>query len=324
MMKAFAILVTVLAMALTALADPVDSFEIGSPHFSTNTEIIWKAPTNHLPQSFWIYQRKLPHIFSEAVISNAIVLASLQKKGFPKPSTNDYDVDAFDPPTNYPGMIPISFEIMPGDAFLSYWLPNDTDEGNVPNTQTLVLDALNHARELGLDPAKLVQKSFYTDGIRGRGIFFSRRLDGLMFFSPDDQGVGAEGFFFELGSYGKISAFSVRWSDVERYQRQTVASPQEIIQCIRSRKIIVLPDNDGDTYSARLKQIGTAKRLVISKITPYYTDSIFCEIPPDNAPCKFITPVAELYAVADFGNSNMPVHLYAPITSSDVNRLLKK
>jgi hypothetical protein len=56
-----------LAMALTALADPVDSFEIGSPHFSTNTEIIWKAPTNHLPQSFWIYQRKLPHIFSEAV-----------------------------------------------------------------------------------------------------------------------------------------------------------------------------------------------------------------------------------------------------------------
>jgi hypothetical protein len=339
-MKSMAILTIICAMAFSAWADPVDPFEIGSPHFSTNTDIIWQAPTNQLPQNFWTYRRILPQVFTEAVISNAIVLASLQSKGFPKPSTNDYWVPAFNPPPNCPGGIPIIFEIIPGDALLSYGLPNDADkrpDKDVPNDQAVMADALTHAQQLGLETSTLIKKSFYTDfnadyltqnpttnGIRGRGVFFSRQLDGLMFFSPDDQGDGAEGFFFELGSYGKILAFSVRWSNVERYQIQPVASPQEIIRCIRARKVIVLPDNDGDTYFAKIKQIATAKRFVISKITPYYTDSIFGEVMTDNTPCKFITPVAELDAIADFGNSNMTVHIYSPITSSDVNRLLGK
>ena len=51
-----------------------------SPHFSTNTEIIWDVPTNALPKSFWVY-KKLPHIFSATTISNAVVLASFQSKG---------------------------------------------------------------------------------------------------------------------------------------------------------------------------------------------------------------------------------------------------
>jgi hypothetical protein len=46
---------------------------------STNAQIIWKAPTNNLPKSFWIY-KKLPRVFSAAVISNALMLASFQSK----------------------------------------------------------------------------------------------------------------------------------------------------------------------------------------------------------------------------------------------------
>jgi hypothetical protein len=58
-----------------------------SPHFSTNTEIIWDVPTNALPKGFRVYKR-LPRVFSATTISNAVVLASFQSKGFPTPSTN--------------------------------------------------------------------------------------------------------------------------------------------------------------------------------------------------------------------------------------------
>jgi hypothetical protein len=339
-MKTFAILTAILGMTFSAFAEATNIYENFAPHFSTNTEIIWEAPTNHLPQSFWTYRRLLPKVFSETVISNAIVLSSLQSKGFPKPSTNDYTVPAFYPPPNYPGMIPIVFQIIPGDASISYWSLNKADNGSdkdIPNDDTVVSNALICSRRLGLDPAKLIRKNFYTDfdvnyqsqnpitnGICGRGVFFSRQLDGLIFFTPDDQGDGAEGFFFELGRYKKIRAFSVRWSDVERYQSLPAASPQEIIRCIRAQNVIVLPDPSDETYFAKIKQMAIAKRFVISKITPYYVDSFFGETPADNTPCKFITPIAELDAIAYFGNSSMVVHMYSPVTSSDINRLLGK
>ena len=51
-----------------------------APRFPTNTEIVWKVPSNQLPHDIWVYKR-LPRVFSAAVISNAIVLASLQSKG---------------------------------------------------------------------------------------------------------------------------------------------------------------------------------------------------------------------------------------------------
>jgi hypothetical protein len=338
-MKAFAILIGLLGMSFCSFADSTNIYENFSPRFSANTEILWEAPTNHLPRSFWTYRRILPRIFTETVISNAVVLASLEQKGFPKPSTNDYNVPAFYPPPNYPCGIPIIFSIIPGDAFISYGSTNKADYASrkdIPNDDTVVTNALMCSRRLDLDPAKLIRKNFYTDfdvdyqsqnpttnGICGRGVFFSRQLDGLMFFTSDDQGDGAEGFFFELGRYKKIHAFSVRWSDVEREQSQPIANPQEIIRCIRAQKVIVLPDPGDEAYFAKIKQMATAKRFVISKITPYYADGFFGAQVTDT-PCKFITPVAELDAVADFGNSNMVVHMYSPVTSSDVNRLLGK
>jgi hypothetical protein len=335
-MKAFAILATVLVMTLSAFADATNVFENFAPHFSTNTQIIWEASTNHLPHVFSTYKRSLPRIFSEAVISNAIVLGSLQSKGFPKPSTNDFYISQDEPP-NWCCGIPTIFGIQPGDAYLYYAMSNYSTGSDVkiPNDEAIAAQAWKYARQFGIDPSKLVLKSFFTydtkvnsdlpaNSIYGRGIFLSRKLDGISFFAPDDQGDGAEGFFIEFGHYGIIRSFTIRWSDVERDQSQPVASTQEIMQCIRTQKIIVLPDPGDETYFAKIKQMAKAKRFVISKITPYYTDSIFGEVPANNTPCKFITPVAELDVMADFGNSNMTVHVLSPITSSDVQRLLGK
>jgi hypothetical protein len=47
--------------------------------------IVWQASMNHLPKEFWIYKR-LPRVFSAAAISNAVVLAGFEKKGFPRAS----------------------------------------------------------------------------------------------------------------------------------------------------------------------------------------------------------------------------------------------
>src|SRR5208283_3399987 len=82
-MKVFApILVMIFSFRAAAL-----TLEDICPHLSTNAQIIWQAPTNQLPKSFWIY-KKSPRVFSATIISNAIVLASFQNKRFPKPSTN--------------------------------------------------------------------------------------------------------------------------------------------------------------------------------------------------------------------------------------------
>jgi hypothetical protein len=40
-------------------------------------------------------------------------------------------------------------------------------------------------------------------------------------------------------------------------------------------------------------------------------------------PPEFVTPLAELEAVADFGNSNATVKLLSPILSSETSRLLE-
>jgi len=47
-------------------------------------------------------------------------------------------------------------------------------------------------------------------------------------------------------------------------------------------------------------------------------------VPTNDLPPEFVTPFAELEAVADFGNSNAVVQLVSPILSSEVNRLLAK
>jgi hypothetical protein len=88
-MKIVALIATIVAMAFSSFADY--TLEDISPHFSTNAEINWQAPIDGLPKSFWGY-KKLPQIFSATTISNAIILASFQEKGFPQPSTNQITI----------------------------------------------------------------------------------------------------------------------------------------------------------------------------------------------------------------------------------------
>jgi hypothetical protein len=334
-MKIVAILAAFFALTYSASASPPTVEELWS-HLFTNGPVVWQAPTNHLPKSFWVYQRLLPRIFSETIISNGIVLGSLQSKGFPQPSTNETCIEV-EPPCEC--MNVCNFFINPNDAAINFESPSykDGSPQGIPSDQVIAKRAWGYAPQLGLDPTHLTQQNFFThfyyseqtgekvtNNVCGRGIFLSRQLDGVDFFSSDDTGDGAEGFSIEFGSYGQIRFFSLRWSNVERYKSQQTASPQEIIHCIRAHKTIVLPNPDEEDYFARLKKLATAKKLTITKITPYYAEGMFEGVPTNDVPCKFATPFAKLEAVADFGNSNATVRLVSPILSSEVSRLLAK
>ena len=164
-MKTPAILTIILASLFSAMADD-DSVEGLTSHLFTNAVIVWRAPTNNLPHYFWIYQRALPRIFSETVISNAIVLGSLQQKGFPKPSTNDFYFSE-DVPPNWCCAIPTIFGIRPNDATLYYEMPGyakNSEEAakGIPADAAIDAHAWAYADKLGIDTDKLVLKNFYT------------------------------------------------------------------------------------------------------------------------------------------------------------------
>jgi hypothetical protein len=333
--KKLSILAVILGTAYFATASPPTLEELWS-HLFTNGPVVWQAPTNHLPNNLWVYQRLLPQIFSQMIISNAIVLGLFQRHGFPKPSTNDICI-LDDPDCDNCGCVRVcNFSIRPNDATLSFYSPDQNHlTQNIPNDATVDRLARDCALKLGVDLAQVIEKTpsvhFNTDTndnkltnqICGRGIFLYRQLDGIPFFSADGNGDGAEGFGMEFGSYGIIRSFSLCWSEVSRYQSEQTANPQEIIHCILAQKTIVMPNVDEEDYFARLKQLANAKKLTITKITPCYGLGMFGEVPTNDVPCKFVTPFAELEAVADFGNSNATVRLVSPILESEVSRLLE-
>ena len=237
-------------MALPALscAAAPSAFERFSPYLVTNTQILWQAPTNRLPGSIWIYRRLGPRIFPTPVVSNALALASLQHKGFPGHSTNDFYIWE-DKGSNYPGVIPAIFALRPGDASMIYAVPNygEGSGTDIPGDETIVPRAWIYASQLGLDPARLIRAGVYThhctadpygtetsNNACGRGVFLSRQLDGIAFFSADGDGEGAEGFSVEFGTHGRIREFSLRWPDLARHKLEPTATPRQIVGCLRA------------------------------------------------------------------------------------------
>jgi hypothetical protein len=227
------------------------------------------------------------------------------------------------------------FSIQPASTTISFSSTNQNLSTNyVPDAETVTKRAFECAARFGLDQAHLIQENVYTasnasgceetltNGICARGIFLARQLDGVAFFSADNSGDGAEGFSVEFGSRGQIRSFSLVWPNLERDKDSPTASPQQIINCIRAQKTIVLPNPDEEAYFQRIKVLANAKTFTITKITPYYSEGIFGEVQTNAAPPEFVTPLAELEAVADFGNSNATVRLLSPIISSEVSRLL--
>jgi hypothetical protein len=277
-------------------------------------------------------QKLPPRPFLASVISNAVILASLQDKGFPKPSTNAFFIWSAPNPS---GMGFSIFSIQPASTTISFSSPNQNlSTDNIPDDQTVTKRAFEYAVQFGLNRTYLIPKNIYsssnaagsdetlTNGICARGIFLSRKLDGVGFYG--DANNGSDGFSIEFGSHGQIRSFSLVWPNLENDQNSPTASPQQIIASIRAHKIIVIPNADEENYFQRVESLANAKTFTITKITPYYGEGVFGEMPTNDVPPEFLTPFAELEAVADFGNNNATVRILSPILSSEVSRLLAK
>jgi hypothetical protein len=311
-MKAILLLGAILAIAFSSFAE--HKIEDFSPHFPTSTEIIWNAPTNNLPDSFWTY-KKLPRVFSTTTVSNSIVLASFQSKGFPQPSTNQVviwaDSDGGEPR-------PPCFLIYPVDGQISYSLGDRASDStqDIFKEEAALECAWDCLSKLGIDRSQFVKTNVVvTENWR---VFLPRQVDGIKCYGE------SEGFSFQqFGTHGKIGYFSLSWPNLKREQNIPTASVKQIIACIRASKTGVIPANDEQDYFAYIKNLGRAKTLTITKITPYYGEGNYGEMPTNGELSRVVMPLAEMEANIDFGNSNTNVRLVSPIISSDVNRLLK-
>jgi hypothetical protein len=69
--------VLVFALCSVGSFSPAESFRLEGSVFlpSTNSEILWTAPTNGLPRALWIY-KIIPEAFSAAMVSNAMKIGS--------------------------------------------------------------------------------------------------------------------------------------------------------------------------------------------------------------------------------------------------------
>ena len=248
-------------------------------------------------------------------ISNAIILASFQNKGFPKPSTNQVVLwaDRFDGEP-----MPPNFSIWPEQGQISFSLgdraPQSQEE--IWTNQTTIERAWNCLSQLGVDRTQFVKTNAAGSG--AWGILFPRQIDGIQFFDE------SEGFSFQqFGKEGKIRNFGLVLPNLQREQNRPAATPQQIIACIRAFKTPSPPNGDEPDYFGRIKNLAKAKKFTITKITPYYGEGIYGEAPTNGELPKIVMPIAKLDAVADFGNSNATVQLLSPILSSEVRRLLE-
>ena len=298
------------AMALPRVA--ASGLEDVSLHFSTNTVVVWRAPTNHLPKQLWTYKR-LPQVFTAAGISNGVVLAGFEKKGFPRPSTNEICLWA-DHPEGEPR--PPSFAVHPRYGQMSYDLGDRASGSPMESArdEAAVKRAWRCAAQLGVDLGQLVQTN--AGGPGTGGVFLPRQLDGIPFFDE------TEGFQIMFGKDGEIRGFALMWPRLERDEIEGTASPQETIRCIRGYKTVLVPADQGANYFAQIKEVARARKLTITRTTPYYGEGMLGEEPRGDEPSKHVRPIAILEATADFGTNATLVRIYAPILASDVRRLL--
>lgn len=303
----------VASMAVTLPSLVASTLEDVSLHFSTDAVIEWRVPTNHLPKRLWTY-RRLPQIFSAAMISNGIVLAGFEKKGFPRPSTNEVVLWA-DHPKGEPR--PPHFVIHPRFGQMSYELGDRASGSPMESArdEAAVRRAWEYVAHLGVDLGQLVKTN--AGGPGTGGVFLPRQLDGIPFFDE------TEGFQIMFGKDGKIRTFGLMWPKLERDKNEVTATPQEIIRCIRGFKTVLVPGDEGADYFAKVKDVAHAQKLTITSVTPRYGEGMLGEEPRGDQPSKHVRPIAILGATADFGTNVTRVRIYAPILAADVRQLCK-
>jgi hypothetical protein len=283
--------------------------EDASPRFATTTEFVWSAPTNELRPWYSVY-RRLPHVFPATVISNGIVLAGLQSKGIPKPSTNRTTIWA-DHVEGDP--MPGCFSVDTQCAQMSYFIGSSGEDylNDDTSDEVLAKAAWSCASRLGVDRTSLA-----TGKIESHRMDLPRLIEGI----PVREAY--EGFSLQFCGHGKIRSFCLTWPDLKPSKIEVTAKPSQIIECIKAFKTPLVPEGQDLDFFGRIRKVEKASKLTITRVTPYYMEGRFGETRREDSSPQFLTPVAELAATAKLETGDVAVRLFVPLLSNDATTLL--
>lgn len=317
-MKRFALIPVILLTALPGWAGPM-TLEDVSPHFPTNAEIVWQAPTNHLPQELPTYIT-VPQMFSTVTISNAMVLAAFPPKHHI--SAGDFHLQD-GPEDRWSRALDITIQW----GQIMYRVRTDLREPKgVPGGEEVAKRAWEYAAKLDIDPSELFEKpesretknceyGEATNQVCSRGTFLTRKIHGL---EMRDFGLG-----ITFGGQAQLRGFCLLWPDLKVDAVHPLASPEQMTQSIRAHKTVLALTGDGSMDWAKLKALSTARKVTITKITPYYGEGRYGEEATDNGPKREISPLAEMEVMAELEHSNLTVRMLGPILARDARRLLQ-
>lgn len=315
-----------------------------SLRLATNAVIDWQAPLDRFPEELWTYKRISPRIFPNAVISNAMVIASLQNNEIPKSSAKDFCLDLDKRPTGHP----CTFSIYPRLGSLNYSKPNfDHDStGDIPTDENIIKRAWECAAKLGLDQKQLKQVepldhfcSYNESGQPlsnwdgnakritigppcGRTVFLARVIDGIRFIGDGEDGWPTEGFTLQIGSHDRLRSFSLVWPELARDQKQSPATSQQMMDCIRTGKMVVLPENDETAYLQRVRSLSSSTKLTVTNARLYYFEGRYGE-EADQEPSQWVTPFAILSATAKINGTNANLQFLCPVIATEISKLEK-
>jgi hypothetical protein len=302
-----------------SFCSPADSFRLeglkGAAYLpSTNIETVWRA-TNDLPRQLWVYQ-VVPQNFSMAVISNLLQISGFSWKNLtkrPDPYVEDKKLLRFvNDKQNWTRYL----EIAPTLGWVEYYAGSQAKppfEG-VPSeeeTKSLAMDVLF---QLGIDRSLLkegrrlegIQGSLSRDGqklttnVVSRGVSFGRKIDGI-----ESRNSGC--FSIDFETHARITKFSLSWRNLQPYRACPVATPDEIMNFIKTGQTI-LPVQSYDWTGA-----DHAEKLTIVEATPIYFDR------EGDKSLDFVYPYVGLIVEANLENSKRATfYLECPILSTNL------
>ncbi|MBI3849190.1 MAG: hypothetical protein HY298_02705 [Verrucomicrobia bacterium] len=319
-MKGISVLIVVLTAYLTCFGQNAPLEQLGRPFFQTNINLIWNAPTNHLPRALWVY-RALPSEVSPAVISNLLALGSFTTRDRKKVPGYPHTISYADPSGKR------TLWIVPEWSDIRY-RDSDADDmkiaEGVPDKQQAFELATNYLSKLGIEHSQLGRKpdSFelrpyfnegkamlyhhkgepaYATNLHMRGVVLMRALDGVEFYGGSARG----GCTIEFGHHSRICQIDVAWRKFKRDKLYAVAEPEKLLKWIRTGTAVWQSSPEW-----RSPDWSSARKMTITKVTPFYYGEARSEF---DKPQNRIDPFAQLEATLDTGKTNFPILVNCPI-----------
>jgi hypothetical protein len=280
-------------------------------------KVIWAVPTNVWPvDRIWSY-KVIPQEFSEAVISNAMKIASFTMKDR-KPAPKGWMPDGYKTllfrnadETKYLMICPAlgCIEYYDGNAEAkAVSAVKDVPEPvvGVPDLAEATRLGLIYARLLGIEVSHFARKAGSCDfdlhweittrgwmnqttkqwitNTQGFGVDFTRCIDGIEMTGFGDVSVN-------FGNNAKLSQLKVSWRNLKPYQLlDKFITPDEIVASIQSGRVR-LPRLAG-------WPLDEIKTLTITNATPRYSRK------PGDEAMDFVSPALQLGAILDNGITN--------------------